>query len=108
MNDIDNDTFNKDNQEKVTISCILLKILILNLSIFISIRYFSNISDNNYKHTSSAFRAYLDAKNKSECEKYDPYFLFQSRFYEDPIYLCKNDDSEHLCYINIKYIQMEI
>ena len=106
MNDIDNDTFNKDKQEKVTISCILLKILILNLSIFISIKYFSNNSDNNYKHTNSAFRAYLDAKNKSECEKYDPYFLFQSRFYEDPIYLCKNDDSEHLCYINTNILNV--
>ena len=95
MNDIDNDTFNKDKQEKVTISCILLKILILNLSIFISIRYLSNNSDNNYKQTSSAFRAYIDAKDKSECEKYDPYF-------------CSNQDFMKILYIYVKMMILSI
>lgn len=69
---------------------------------------------NNSKDNSKILNPSINVKSKNQyiprgkniCEKYDPYNLFQIRLKSDPIYLCKSDISQHLCYINNNFLSV--
>ena len=103
---------------------IFFKLVILSVSIFISIKYYNHNNQEKLVKT-DLYKIYEEQNNDkniifnknnvkspympqgiNECERYDPLNLFQIRFKSEPIYLCKSDISEHLCYINKGFLSI--
>jgi hypothetical protein len=114
MNDFPENEYKHDNQD-INPKIIFIKLVILSITIFISIKCYQNdtLIKTFLKQNSSEKKGFIYnsfkkriynnpyiPQGKNKCEKYDPYNLFQIRFKSHPIYLCKSDDSEHLCYVN--------
>ena len=44
-------------------------------------------------------------KDNENCDKFDPIFLMAERFKRVPFTICKNRESNNICYLNSKFIK---
>lgn len=91
------------SQKRIIIKSILIALFFL--LIYLSITFDNAFIKNNmykviYKQMKDNNFFREDNKN---CDKYDPIFLMGERFKENPITLCKSQNSNHICYQTSKY-----
>ena len=115
MLDFEENTY-KNGDNVIDTKIIFIKLVALSIAIVLLIQHHSydtkikspiltnfyekNNQKKNYPFKGKKFNNPYIPQGNNKCEKYDPFNLFKIRFKSDPIYLCKSDNSEHLCYIN--------
>ena len=85
----------------------LLKTLLLifnALSIYLSITFKNYFVNPIYKTSYENLKEnHFFRKENENCDKFDPIFLMAERFKRDPFTICKNKESNHICYLNSKF-----
>lgn len=95
----------KNNTKRLHLIKTLL--LIFNvLSIYLSIAFKDLLVNPVYKECYKKLKENHFFRNDNEiCDKFDPIFLMAERFKRDPFTICKNEESNHICYLNSKFIK---
>ena len=95
----------KNNTKRLHLIKTLL--LIFNvLSIYLSIAFNDFLVNPVYKSCYKKLKENHFFRNENEiCDKFDPIFLMAERFKRDPFTICKNEESNHICYLNSKFIK---
>jgi len=109
-----NEISNHENQNenlKLKKSKILLKLMFLILGIFIIVlnEYLKNYFLMNPNNKINMLKKFIKAKenirpnNNDYCDNIDPIKLLSARLKNDPITICQNGKSKHICYQNNYY-----
>ena len=95
----------KNNAKRLhLIKTLLLIFNILSIYLFIAFKdFFVNPTfKTNYKKLKEN---HFFNKDNENCDKFDPILLMAERFKRNPFTICKNKESNHICYLNSKFIK---
>ena len=84
----------------IKISLIAFITFIIYLSIVITDIPMNQLYKNIYKKLKENN---FFSKDNENCNRFDPIFLMGERFKRTPFSICKNKESNHICYLNSKY-----